>query len=183
MIIDGVEYGVLGHLVGTWRGEGLDIAPHPQDGVEENPFYDELSFEAIGTVTNAKAQTLSALFYRHKVYGKKSGNQFHDQSGYFLYDEQNNTIMHSFSIPRGVNVLCVGEAKGSDPVIIELSASKESGGGIVESAFMSSKAKTLSYTMRIELSKDTLSYTQETILDIYGQSFTHIDQSSMQKTS
>ncbi len=180
MVIDGIDYGPIGHLVGSWEGEGLDVAPNPVDTTEENEFYDKLFFEAIGTVTNANMQTLSAIYYRHRVYSKKSGNGFHDQTGYFLYDPANKMVVHTFNIPRGVNILAIGKAKGSEPIELELSTN-EQGGGILQTPFMANKAKTTSYTMQLSIYKDKLSYKQTTMLEIYNNNFTHIDESILKR--
>ena len=79
-IINGVNYGPLAALVGTWKGDkGNDLSPE-LDGEEDTPYYETLKFEAIGDVTNAGSQTLSVLRY-HQVVRKKSDNQvFHDLS-------------------------------------------------------------------------------------------------------
>ena len=57
--IDGIDYGPLAALVGTWEGDkGTDIAPEP-DGTEENPYYETITFYPAGDVENAETQTLS----------------------------------------------------------------------------------------------------------------------------
>ena len=58
-----IDYGPLQGLIGTWSGDqGLDISPEP-DGIEENPYYETLAFEAAGDMTNAESQTLSIVRY------------------------------------------------------------------------------------------------------------------------
>ena len=43
-IIDGVDYGPLHKLIGSWRGEkGLDVSPDP-DGQDKHAYYDEITF-------------------------------------------------------------------------------------------------------------------------------------------
>ena len=47
-IINGVDYGPLAGLAGTWRGDkGMDVAPG-KDGSNKHPYYESLMFEAIG---------------------------------------------------------------------------------------------------------------------------------------
>ena len=54
-----IDYGPLAALIGTWQGDkGMDVSPEP-DGIEENPYYETIVFEAAGDVTNAEAQTLA----------------------------------------------------------------------------------------------------------------------------
>lgn len=43
--IEGIDYGPLAGLLGTWTGdEGMDLSPEP-DGVERNPYHESLTFE------------------------------------------------------------------------------------------------------------------------------------------
>ena len=99
------DYGPLVQLIGIWEGDkGMDIAPEP-DGSEENPYYETMTFEAAGDVTNAESQVLAVVRY-HQVVSRKSNNQvFHDESGYWLWDAQQGLIMQSFVIPRAVCVI------------------------------------------------------------------------------
>jgi hypothetical protein len=98
--IDGINYGPLALLVGTWEGaKGLDVAPEP-DGEERNPYYETITFEAAGDVTNAEKQTLSVVRY-HQVVSRKSNNEvFHDQVGYWLWDPDDDTIVETRSLVK-----------------------------------------------------------------------------------
>lgn len=180
-IIDGVNYGPLAALVGNWAGDkGTDIAPEP-DGVENNPYYETLMFEAIGDVTNAETQTLAVLRY-HQVVMRKSDDQvFHNETGYWGWDAADNTVWHSLTIPRGVCVLAGGKAAPGDT---ELNVRASDGGewGIVQSPFMAKNARTVSFSHTITVSGDTLVYRESTELDIYGnKSFDHTDENTLQR--
>ncbi len=60
---DELDYGPLKELIGTWHGDrGMDIAPEP-DGAEENPYFETITFTAVGDVTNAESQLLAAVHY------------------------------------------------------------------------------------------------------------------------
>ena len=76
-----IEYGPLNDLIGVWKGDkGLDVAPEP-DGAEENPYFETITFTAIGDVTNAESQVLVALHY-HQIVRRKSNNKvFHNETG------------------------------------------------------------------------------------------------------
>ena len=149
--IDGVNYGPLAILVGNWRGdEGMDDAPEP-DGSEHSPFYETMSFEAAGDVTNAEEQLLAVVRYHRVVTRKSNDKVFHDQVGYWLWDASDNTIVESFSIPRGVAVLAGGRAEQPESVTAEvvLDVKAEAGAadwGIVQTPFMLDKAKTTAFT-------------------------------------
>jgi len=59
-----IDYGPLRALIGVWKGEkGIDVAPEP-DGSENNPYYETMTFTAIGDVTNAESQVLAAIYSR-----------------------------------------------------------------------------------------------------------------------
>ncbi len=186
-IIDGLNYGPLASLVGTWEGDkGMDVAPEP-DGKEENPFYESIFFEAIGDVTNAEKQTLSVLRY-HQVVKRKSDDQvFHNETGYWMWDPATGVIMHSLTIPRGVCVLAGGKVdEGSyeyGNVVLEVNAKLgDKDWGIIQSPFMSQNASTTAFTHKITVKGDELSYAETTYLDIYGKSFDHTDANQLTRT-
>jgi len=100
-----IDYGPLTPLIGVWEGDqGMDIAPEP-DGTEENPYYETLTFEAGGDVSNAESQTLAIVRY-HQVVSRKSNDEvFHDQIGYWTWDPPTQTSTQSIRIPLVVAVL------------------------------------------------------------------------------
>ncbi len=179
-------YGPLASLIGTWTGDkGMDIAPEP-DGTETNPYYETITFEAIGDVENAEEQVLMVLHYRQVVRRKSNDKVFHDQTGYWMWDKENNQVMHSFTIPRGVCVLAGGEHDGqpSDSTTLQVAAQLgDSQWGIVESPFMNEKASTLAFSMQIKVAGDELSYYQTTSLNIYGSDFAHTDENDLTRQS
>ena len=176
-VIDGVDYGPLACLVGTWKGDkGMDVAPEP-DGKEENPFYETILFEAIGDVKNAEKQVLTALRY-HQVVSRKSNKQvFHNETGYWMWDGAENTVMHSLTIPRAVCVLAGGKyiataAKLGDPKW-----------RILQSPFMQEKARTVEFRHSITIGGNKRAYTETTFLQIYGKSFAHADKNELVRKS
>ena len=178
-----VDYGPLKALIGIWKGDkGMDIAPDP-DGVEENPFHETLEFTAVGDVTNAESQTLAVIRYVQKVYHKEHGAQIHDQTGYWLWDAQNQEVIHSITIPRGVCVLAGGKVTNStkDETIIEVQASEDNKNySIIQAPFMSSKAKTTAFELTLTLTGDTLHYKETTHVNIYGgKDFKHVDENHL----
>jgi hypothetical protein len=186
-IIDGINYGPLAALVGTWEGDkGVDRAPEP-DGEERNPYYETIVFEAAGDVTNADKQTLSVVRY-HQVVRRKSNNKvFHDQVGYWLWDPADNTIVETFTIPRGVAVVAGGTlAPAADPaqqLVFEVAADASSSQfGIVQAPFMFKQAKTTAFTHTLNVTGDEMSYSESTILDIYGKkSYDHKDVNTLRR--
>ncbi len=179
-IIDNIDYGPLAALVGTWQGDqGTDIAPEPE-GQSDNPYSETITFEAIGNAKNAGSQTLAVVRYLQRVSRKSDGAVFHDQTGYWIWDDESKTLIHSFTIPRGVAVLAGGtfdtQQLLADAIKLNVKASKgHKDWGIVQSPFMQQKARTVSFDMQVTVNKSELSYEQTIMLEIYGKEFEHTD--------
>lgn len=183
-IIEGVNYGPLACLVGSWKGDkGVDVAPEP-DGEEKNLYYETILFEAIGDVSNAEEQVLSVLRY-HQVVSRKSNDEvFHNETGYWMWDPQTDIIMQSFTIPRGVCVLAGGKASVSaskETVLVVKALKDDADWAIIESPFMRDNASTREFSHSITIDGDKLVYEETTIVDIYGKVFDHTDRNRMQR--
>jgi hypothetical protein len=173
--IDGADYGPLAALIGNWEGDkGLDVAPDP-DGPEENPYFETILFEAIGDLTNAESQTLAALRYHQVVCRKSNGNVFHNETGYWIWDASNGTVMQSFTIPRGVCLLAGGKADASTTSLKVAAAVNDADWGIIQSPFMRDKARTTEFRHEITVTGNELSYSETTVVEIYGKTFDHTD--------
>jgi len=178
------DYGPLTGLIGTWKGDkGLDVAPEP-DGVENNPYYETIIFEPVGDVTNAESQILMALHYRQVVRRKSTDKVFHDETGYWMWDSRSKTIMHSLTIPRAVCVLAGGKHSGAknedNSVTLEVSANvNDAQWGIIQSPFMQDNARTTEFRHHITVGNGKLSYSETTIVDIYGKVFEHTDDNEL----
>lgn len=179
-----INYGPLTGLVGVWTGDkGIDVAPEP-DGVENNPYYETITFTAIGDVTNAESQVLAAVHYRQIVQRKSNDKVFHDETGYWMWDAEEKIIMHSLTIPRAVSVLAGGAysgVKSSDgSIILDVSAGiDDNDWKIIQSPFMQKNAKTIKFRHRITVGNGKLSYSETTEVDIYGKLFEHTDQNEL----
>lgn len=179
-----IDYGPLKNLMGVWKGnKGVDIAPEP-DGTENNPYYETISFSAVGDVTNAESQILAAVHYRQIVYHKSNDEIFHDETGYWMWDKKTGIIMHSLSIPRAVSVLAGGvykaEKTADGSIILEVSASiNDKDWQIIQSPFMQNNARTTAFHHKIYLGDNTLSYSETTMVEIYGKVFKHTDQNEL----
>jgi hypothetical protein len=181
-----IDYGPLTGLIGIWKGDkGLDIAPEP-DGAENNPYYETISFSAIGDVTNAESQVLTGLHYRQIVQRKSNDEIFHDETGYWMWDAGAGIIMHSLTIPRAVSVLAggshTGEKEEDGSMLLEVSASvNDKDWQIIQSPFMRDNARTTAFRHQITLVDRRLSYSETTIVEIYGKVFEHTDQNELNR--
>lgn len=176
-----IDYGPLAGLIGHWQGDkGMDVAPEPS-GPDNNPYYESMTFYAVGDVDNAGEQFLSIIHYKQVVRRKSNDEIFHHQVGYWLWDADKQHVMHSFTIPRGVAIVAGGSVKRvSDEIVIEVEAGDSAGHWpIAQSPFMTQKAKTLSFSQQLTLKEDQLSYQQTTLVDIYGKPFEHTDDNKL----
>ncbi len=181
--IDGMDFGPLAKLVGTWKSVetgGIDVSPG-QEGTEVGaggpavtPFYEVMTFEVAADATNASDQYLVAFYYKQEVFRKADDSKFHDQRGYFIYDQENQIVYNSYCVPRTTCVTAEGPAGDT----MTLVASKR---GIAESEYMTDNATTTDFTMNISISDDTLTYSQTTGLEIYDKAFAHTDSSTLVK--
>ncbi len=183
-----VDYGPLAALIGTWTGDkGLDIAPEPE-GTEENPYYETIVFEAAGDVENAEEQKLAVLRYLQIVRRKSDDQVFHDQTGYWMWDAAQRTVMHSIAIPRGLclvagGILSDAEA-AADPLVLRVAAADgDPHWGIAQSPFLRDHAKTVRYSMSLKVSGTTMVFSQTTSLQIYGRDFEHTDDNELSRIS
>ncbi len=107
-IIDGIDYGPLAALIGSWEGNrGVDVSPEPY-GEAREPYFETITFEAGGDLTNANEQKLVIVIY-HQVVSRKSDQKvFHHQMGYWTWDAATGVIAQSVTIPRAVTLLAGG---------------------------------------------------------------------------
>ena len=180
------DYGPLKNFSGKWEGhQGIDIAPEP-DGEENNPYYETIIYEDIGSLANAEEQQLAAVYYHQVVRRKSNDEVFHNQTGYWIWDAKNETIMHSFVIPRAVSVVAGGKYNGETDAdghaVLNLSAKLgDPDWGIIQSPFMSKKASSLEFRQNVITGNDKLVYAQTTLVDIYGKVFEHTDNNELNR--
>lgn len=178
--VDETNYGPLAHLIGSWQGnKGEDIAPEP-DGTEENSYYENITFKGLGETENADSQVLSVVFYTQEVRRNSNDKMIHHETGYWLWEQGSETVMHSLTIPRGMCVLASGTFEQSEQAILNVRADlDEDNWQILQSPFMRKNAKMKSYQQQVKVSEASLSYSQTMMLDIYGKEFEHTDNSTL----
>lgn len=182
-----IDFGPLQHLVGTWKGDkGMDEAPEKPDAKsatrktlskEESPYYEVITIEPVGDVTNAEEQTLLVLRYHQSVFCKSNKEQFHDEVGYWHWNPANKTVMQSLLIPRAVGLLAGGKVtETKESITFKVSAGiNNKDWGIIQSPFMQKKARTEHFVHTVTVSGKTMTYSETTTLNIYGKRFQHTD--------
>ena len=185
-VIDGIDYGPLAALIGKWEGDkGVDTAPEPDGDIKE-PYFETITFEAGGDLTNAKEQKLVIVPYLQVVSRKSTGVVFHHQVGYWSWDPATGVIMQSLTIPRGFALLAGGAFPLADKyegtLALEVKAALgDPDWGIVQSPFMRDKARTTAFSHKLSVNGDTLVYAESTMLEIYGKTFDHTDKNQLHR--
>ncbi|AOK31116.1 MULTISPECIES: heme-binding beta-barrel domain-containing protein [Burkholderia] len=180
-VIDGMDFGPLAKLVGTWKtieSGGVDVAPGQATSKvgkgmpSVSPYYEVLTFEPAADATNASEQYLVAMYYKQEVFRRSDRKKFHDQRGYLIYDKKNQMVYDAFCIPRAVCVLA--EGKAGEKMTLKSH-------GVAESQFMSKNDKTNDFLINIDITGDELKYSQQTGLHVYNKPFTHVDSSTLRR--
>lgn len=179
-IIDGIDYGPLAGLIGTWKGDkGVDRAPEPE-GEERNLYYETILFEACGDVDNAEEQNLAVVRY-HQVVSRKTTNKvFHNETGYYSWDRKTGILMQSLTIPRGFALLAGGTFHAREnyegEITIEVKcAENDPDWTISQSPFLREKARTTAFSHKITVNGNDMNYSESTMLQIYGRQYNHTD--------
>jgi hypothetical protein len=92
--------------------------------------------------------------------------------------------MHSLTIPRAVCVLAGGQYSGekntTGSVVIEVTANiNDENWKIIQSPFMQESARTTEFRHKITAGGGKLSYSETTIIEIYGNIFEHTDKNQL----
>ena len=179
-----LDYGPLQGLIGVWQGsDGMDVAPEPSTD-DHNPYYETITFEAAGDVDNAETQELAVVRYHQVVSRKRNDKVFHNESGYLTWQSANQSLMLTFTIPRGVAVVAQGElVDEGDATILRFQSRMGTEWGIVESPFMAANAHTQQFTRELRLQDTQLSYKQTTEVAIYGRIAQHTDQNILHRAN
>jgi len=182
-VIAGLDYGPLVGLVGSWKSApngGVDVAPGQTGSTvgkgkpAVSPYYETIKYTPAGGAVNASEQNLAAVYYRQQVFAKSNNKQFHDQTGYLIYDKKAQKVYDSFCIPRGVCVV----AEGAPGTTMKLRTKSK---GVAETQFMLKTDRTQAFNITFTLSGNTLKYKQTTDLQVYGKPFSHTDTDTLKK--
>ncbi len=181
-----IDYGPLTDLIGVWEGDkGVDVAPEP-DGEETNPYFETITFSEAGGASNAESQNLAAVHYHQLVSRKSDGKVFHNETGYWMWEAETGTVMHSLTIPRAVSVLAGGSYNGEKDeegrTLMNVAAKLgDADWGIIQSPFMRDNASTKEFRQTLAVGNGTMSYSETTMVDIFGKLFEHTDQNELKR--
>src|SRR5665647_1513445 len=189
-VIGGLDYGPLVGLIGTWKSApngGVDTAPGQagstvgKGGIAVSPYYETITYTPAGGAVNASDQQLAALYYRQQVFAKIDNKQFHDQTGYLIYDKKARKVYDTFCIPRGVCV--VAESAPGTTMTLKTMTLKTQSNGVAQTQFMLKTDRTEAFSITFKLSGKTLKYDQAADLQVYGKPFSPTDSDTLKKTA
>ena len=184
MSLNNKNLGPLAPLAGIWEGDkGDDIAPDENRGKENNKYRERIEFVPVGLIENHE-QKLYGLRYRTTAWRYGEEEPFHEELGYWLWDHNENQVIRSFIIPRGVTILAGGTA-GKDAHSFHISAEAGSDTyGICSNKFLDREFKTVRYELKVDVhDENNFSYEEDTQLQIRGQDkiFHHTDSNTLKR--
>lgn len=106
--------------------------------------------------------------------GKKAGEAFHAQRGYWVGDVAIKMVLNSFAVPRGI-VINAGGIAEPDATSFELVAKAGSGTyGICQNPYLLENFKAVRYILKLKLNRDdSFDYEQHTGLEIKCRGLLH----------
>lgn len=175
--------GPLSHLIGIWEGDkGIDVAPSSDRKSKENLYRERIEFELMSDVHNHE-QCLKAVRYKTTIWPVNSTEPFHEELGYWLWDEKRQEVLRCFLIPRGISIIAGGQAsQDSKSYILEAEAG-DSTHGICSNKFLDEEFKTVRYRCEVKCDGEVLSYKQISTLKMKGcpELFDHVDKNTLRK--
>jgi hypothetical protein len=181
----GPEWGPLARLAGVWEGDvGEDVAFSNEQGIIAlTPYREHTEFKPFGPVDNG-IQSLYGLDYRMAAWRGEEENPFHTELGYWLWDSTDQQVMRCFLIPRG-SALIAGATVDADATTYTMHSHLGSETyGILSNEFLAVQARTISYTVFIDVSEDGVFSYEETSIIEHGklpEHLSHTDKNTLRR--
>ena len=184
----GPEWGPLARLAGVWEGDsGEDVAFSNERGeIALTPYREHTELKPFGPVENG-VQTLYGLDYRMAAWRGEEENPFHTELGYWLWDATDRQVMRCFLIPRG-SALIAGATVEVDSTSYTLHSTLGSATyGILSNEFLAAQARTVAYTVNIDVSEDgVFSYEETSVIEhgrVAEEHIRHTDRNVLRRIS
>jgi hypothetical protein len=177
--------GPLRPLAGVWEGKkGSD--DHPvAEGSEHSVFVEHYELQPIDFQTNGP-QLLYGLRYHTHIVEPGQIATFHDQIGYWLWEQAASMVTFTLAIPRAQVLLAAGSVD-VDAKEFQLTAALGSDvHGILSNPFLNRAFRTTSYRIHVTVNDDgSWSYEEEGVLVIPGRDepFHHIDRNTLHRVA
>jgi len=180
------RWGPLAKLAGQWAGDqGRDFSySYSEEKDTENLYREEITFDPFGPVDNGP-QSLFALDYRMKAWRIGADDFFHMEVGYWLWEPANGKIHRCFMVPRSTTIIAAGTT-AADATSFRLEAKQGSNtNGVLQNDYLfDGAARTVSYTLDVDLSGGNYSYKEDTTMEMAahgGAEMRHTDENTLQK--
>lgn len=177
--------GPLAGLLGIWEGAGgTDISPGKPDcrmTDTETSYRERWEFSLIEPAVENHDQKLRQLVCDTYAWrgspstaGKKAGEPFHAQRGYWIWDAESKQLLNSFAVPRGIVINAGGTAEPDATSFDLLADAGSEVFGICQNPFLIDRFKVVRYTLKLKLNGDgSFDYEQDTQLQIKDRGFMH----------
>jgi len=177
--------GPLRPMAGTWESVAGDDKHPVVEGTEQNDFVERYDLQPIDPQTNGP-QLFYGLRYHTHIVKPGEVETFHDQVGYWLWEQATNTVIMSLAIPRGQVVLASGPAE-PDAKAFELTARQgDETYGICSNPFLNEAFRTIEFRMKVSIDSDaTWSYEEDTVMRVRGRDepFHHTDRNTLSRVA
>ena len=175
--------GPLAPLAGEWQGDkGVDTSRiHSKETVAK--YREKAIFIPIGPVNNGP-QKLYGLRYSMTAWPLDSEDAFHEELGYWLWDEANGQVLRSFMVPRGVTANAGGAVDANSKSFHLEAVCDSQTYGVMSNKFLDETYKTEKYEVDITIHPDDkFSYKQDTQLwiPINEAIFHHTDENTLER--
>lgn len=162
--------GPLTPLVGHWEGNvGVDVSyRHEQDRTTTTTYFEKAWFEPIPAQHNGE-QTLEGLKFGMMAWrhGEEAMIPFHDEVGYFLWDEVNGQIMRCNVFGRGIAIIAGGDAGPHDKTLNFKATPGDPNYGILQNKHLSEQGTLIDFAGSFTFDDDhTFSYEQTLVLEV-----------------
>jgi len=177
--------GPLAGLIGIWEGTGgTDVSPGKPDRMgtdTETSYRERWEFSLIDPPVENHDQKLRQLVCdtyawrgEKSTCGKKGGEPFHAQRGYWIWDAESKQLLNSFAVPRGIVINAGGTAEADTTSFILIADAGSEIYGICQNPFLIESFKVVRYFLKLTLNGDgSFDYEQDTQLQIRGRGFMH----------
>jgi hypothetical protein len=180
------SWGPLAKLAGQWTGDqGRDFSySYSEKNDTENLYREEITFDPFGPVDNGQ-QSLFGLDYRMKAWRIGADDFFHMEVGYWLWEPATDKIYRCFMVPRSTTIIAAGTA-AADATSFRLEAKQGSAtNGVLQNDYLfEGAARTVSYTVDVDLSGGNYAYKEDTIMEMAahgGAEMRHTDENTLKK--
>jgi len=175
--------GPLAALAGVWEGEqGVDTS-RIRSKETETRFREHIAFTPLGPVRNGP-QELYGLRYAMTAWRLGEEDAFHEELGYWLWDDGNRQVLRCFMVPRGVMINAGGDAT-PDSTTLHLAAKVGSETyGILSNQYLDGSHKTMKYELDVTIhDENNFSYQEDTQLwiPVNEAIFHHTDQNTLRR--